>query len=447
MTTPSQHATAVATAIAAFAPGGNQTALASALAAAFAAYDGDIGGLTALARSLQDSVDLYKATVGLFDVTGDVDLVDDLPAVAATGEAWMVTTGPSADRLFLRSGPRWLDLFELLRGGEGKSAYEVWRLQPGNGAGTEADYLDWLANIQVETVTEAVQPLVDAAEASAETASDAADLASAKAVLTAADVATTAGHVTATNAAKLAAEEAAGEAETWAGSVEDAAALASAKAVLTAADAATTAGHVTTTNAAKVAAEEAAGEAEGFAEAASDAADLATAKAALTAADAATTAGHVTATNAAKLAAEEAAGEAEGFAEAATNAADLATAKAVLTAADAATTAGHVTTTNAARLAAQEAQAAAEAARDEAEAIVGADFITRPGGTTASGKVPVFTTGDGSAVEPRPIGAASATDILDRQSGDARYRTEAQVSAAVAAAEQHAIAMAIVFGA
>ena len=63
-----------------------------------------------------------------------------------------------------------------------------------------------------------------------------------------------------------------------------------------------------------------------------------------------------------------------------------------------------------------------------------------------TGKVLVATSGDGGAVEGRAIGAAAAGDILDRQTGDARYQTEAQVSAAVSAAQQDAIAMAIVFG-
>lgn len=120
MATPTQHAAAVAAAIAAYVASPNQTTLAAALATAFNAYDGDIGGLTNLAGNLMDQVNTTLETIGLFRVTGEVDLVDDLPDEAATGEFWMVTTGSMADHGFLRSGSRWVDLFSALQGPQGQ---------------------------------------------------------------------------------------------------------------------------------------------------------------------------------------------------------------------------------------------------------------------------------------------------------------------------------------
>jgi len=64
----------------------------------------------------------------------------------------------------------------------------------------------------------------------------------------------------------------------------------------------------------------------------------------------------------------------------------------------------------------------------------GAGDVLKPATSGNSGKLALFGNADGSQLEARAIGAAADTDILDRQSGDARYRSEAQVTTAITAA-------------
>ena len=53
-----------------------------------------------------------------------------------------------------------------LRGQAGYNAFQVWQLQPGNQDKTEADYLDWLANAQIDKV----EPFLTATEAAKDAA-------------------------------------------------------------------------------------------------------------------------------------------------------------------------------------------------------------------------------------------------------------------------------------
>ena len=127
---------------------------------------------------------------------------------------------------------------------------------------------------------------------------------------------------------------------------------------------------------------------------------------------------------AAATSATSSASSATASAESATSAASSAT-TATTKASEAATSATAAETARAAsvvaKTAAETAQAAAEAARDEAEAIVGDGYVLKPGGTGNTGKVAVFSDTDGRNVTGLAIGAAASTDIIDRQTGDARY--------------------------
>lgn len=109
MTTPAQHATALAAAIAAYASDHNQTALSASLKTALDAYD-DVGGLSADIKALIASNETFLASVRFFDPAGAVESVDDLPIGRPTGEYWLITDGPNAGYGFLRVGDQWVDM-------------------------------------------------------------------------------------------------------------------------------------------------------------------------------------------------------------------------------------------------------------------------------------------------------------------------------------------------
>ncbi|ATC34174.1 hypothetical protein CA606_18565 [Caulobacter vibrioides] len=402
-TTPTQHATAIAAAIAAFHAGGSQSALASALATALEAYD-DVGGLAERIEALITENATIIDSLLLFTPKGTVDLVSNLPTGEALGAFYIVTSGEFAGHGYVLSAGGWEDL-GLVRGA---SAYQVWRDQPGNSGKTEAEYLTWLANAQIEAVTDAVQPLVDDAEAAATAAAGSASTASTKA----GEASTSA---TAAATARTAAQTAQGLAEDARDDAQAAATAASGSA----GTATTKAGEASTSATAAASARTAAQTAQGLAEDARDDAQAAATAASGSAGAATTKAGEASTSATAAAAAKAAAETAQGLAEDARDDAQAAATAASGSAGTATTKAGEASTS---ATAAAAARAAAEAARDAAEAIVGGDFIARPGGTTLSGKVAIFTAADGGTVEGRPIGSATATDILDRQTGDARFQ-------------------------
>ncbi|MCY1649065.1 hypothetical protein OVA11_18995 [Caulobacter sp. SL161] len=402
-TTPTQHANAIAAAIAAFHSGGSQSTLAGALATALAAYD-DVGGLAGRIEALITENATILDSLELFTPKGAVDLVSNLPTGEELGAFYVVTSGEFAGHGYLLSAGGWEDL-GLVRGA---SAYQVWRDQPGNASKTEAEYLTWLANAQVDAVTEAVQPLVDAAEA----ARDASVAAKDAALITAGEVA---GDAAAAEAARAAAVTAQGGSQ----AARDASVAARDTAVIKA-------GEASDDAAAAEAARAAAVTAQGGSEAARDASVAAKDTAVIKAGEASDDAA---AAEAARAAAVTAQGGSEAARDASVAAKDTAVIKAGEASDDAAAAeaarAAAVTAqgdSEAARDAAEAARVAAEAARDQAETIVGGDFIARPGGTTMAGKVLVAVAADGGTVEGRPIGAAAANEILDRQTGDARFQ-------------------------
>lgn len=226
----------------------------------------------------------------------------------------------------------------------GANNYELWVALPGNEGLTEEDYFTWLANAQIEVV----QPLLDAAEAAADAAAGSATAAAGSAV--AADASADAGAASATAAD---------------GSAD--AAAASAAAADTSAEAANASAATATTKAA---------EADGSADAAAASATAADTSADAAAASATTATTKASEANASADAATASATAAAGAATAADASADAAAASAASVAGEAAAAASSAADAQSAQTAAEAAQAASEAARDEAEAIVGGDYLT-----------------------------------------------------------------------
>lgn len=311
--------------------------------------------------------------------------------------------GASAFNLDTRKwyGPKdpvtgWGEGIPLTQGPSAKAVVIAAGLLPADA--TDAQFATWLANSQIA----AVQPYVDDAEAARDAA----------------------------QAARTGAETAETNAET-------AATAAAADADATGADRAATESARDATLAAKDQAETA--QAATAADRDATGADRTATAADRVATGEDRTAAHASAQSAAEDAAATAADRvATGEDRAAAAAsAQAASDDAAATAADRVATGQDVTAADGHRQAAQTAQAAAEQARDEAQAIAGGDFqpqdatLTALAALDASPGVLVQTGAD--AFAKRPIGAAAADDLLDRQTGDARYATPAAISAAISA--------------
>lgn len=137
MTTPAQHAAALAAAFAAFAADQDQAALTTALTAALGAYD-DVGGLSDAIKTLIATNETFLASVRFFQPSGTVESVDTLPVGRPTGEYWVVTDGANAGHGYLRVGTQWVDM-GLVRGPTGATP----NLQVGSIAALEPDAAPW----------------------------------------------------------------------------------------------------------------------------------------------------------------------------------------------------------------------------------------------------------------------------------------------------------------
>lgn len=260
---------------------------------------------------------------------------------------------------------------------------------------TDAQFATWLADAQIDKV----QPLVDAAEASATSA--ASDAGTAQTAATAAGEARTGAEAAQAAVAGAADATAADRLATSA----DRAAVADDRAAVEAA-ALATAGHASDAASAAGASVAAKDLAEGAASAAGSSAAATADDALATAADR-----QAVADDKAAVAADRAAAEA---------AAQTATA-------EAGAASGHADNADTARIAAEAAQAAAEQARDEAEAIAGGDFVTGPTSST-DGRLAVFAGTSGKAVKEGPaFGVGAPGDVLRRSDGDGRYRAAGDV--------------------
>lgn len=311
--------------------------------------------------------------------------------------------GASAFNLDTRKwyGPKdpvtgWGEGIPLTQGPSAKAVVIAAGLLPADA--TDAQFATWLANSQIA----AVQPYVDDAEAARDAA----------------------------QAARTGAETAETNAET-------AATAAAADADATEADRAATESARDATLAAKDQAETA--QAATAADRDATGADRTATAADRVATGEDRTAAHASAQSAAEDAAATAADRvATGEDRAAAAAsAQAASDDAAATAADRVATGQDVTAADGHRQAAQTAQAAAEQARDEAQAIAGGDFQPQDATLTALAALDpapgVLVQTGADAFAKRPIGAAAADDLLDRQTGDARYATPAAISAAISA--------------
>lgn len=309
--------------------------------------------------------------------------------------------GASAFNLDTRTwyGPKdpvtgWGEGIPLTQGPSAKAVVIAAGLLPADA--TDAQFATWLANSQIA----AVQPYVDDAEAARDAA----------------------------QAARTGAETAETNAET-------AATAAAADADATGADRAATESARDATLAAKDQAETA--QAATAADRDATGADRTATAADRVATGEDRTAAHASAQSAAEDAAATAADRvATGEDRAAAAAsAQAASDDAAATAADRVATGQDVTAADGHRQAAQTAQAAAEQARDEAQAIAGGDFQPQDATLTALAALDsapgVLVQTGADAFAKRPIGAAAADDLLDRQTGDARYATPAALSAAI----------------
>ncbi|WP_368933473.1 hypothetical protein [Brevundimonas naejangsanensis] len=341
-----------------------------------------------------------------------IELANQLLIVAGRIPGVITVTGPPANTLGAVGssafwaeertwyGPKtaegWPPGVVVTQGPDGLSAKQIiinaGLLPPG---ATDAQFATWLADAQIDKV----QPLVDAAAASATSA--ASDAGAAQAAATAA-----------------------GEARTGA---EAAQAAVAGAADATAADRLATGADRTAVADDRAAVEAAALAASGHANDAASAAGVSVAAKDLAegAASAAAVSAAATADDALATAADRQAVADDKAAVAADRAAAEAAAQTATSEAGAAS--GHADNADTARIAAEAAQAAAEQARDEAEAIAGGDFVTGPTSST-DGRLAVFAGTSGKAVKEGPaFGVGAAGDVLRRSDGDARYRAAGDV--------------------
>ena len=341
-----------------------------------------------------------------------IELANQLLIVAGRIPGVITVTGPPANTLGAVGssafwaeertwyGPKtadgWPPGVVVTQGPDGLSAKQIvinaGLLPPG---ATDAQFAAWLADAQIDKV----QPLIDAAAASATSASS--DAGAAQAAATAADEARTG-------------------AEAAQAAVAGAADATAADRLATGADRAAVAGDRAAVEAAALAASGHANDAASAAGVSVAAKDLAEGAASAAGASAAATADDALATAADRQAVAD-----DKAAVAADRAAAAAAAQTATSEAGAAS--GHADNADTARIAAEAAQAAAEQARDEAEAIAGGDFVTGPTSST-DGRLAVFAGTSGQAVKEGPaFGVAAAGDVLRRSDGDGRYRAAGEV--------------------
>ncbi|MFZ3005849.1 MAG: GDSL-type esterase/lipase family protein [Phenylobacterium sp.] len=119
----------------------------------FSAADGDVKGLLYFQEIETANVAVFKVTASVVDGAGyrKVPVTQAVGATPFANDAKVAVT-------FTRTGP---------------SDYETWKSQPGNDAGTKADYLDWQIDQVTANAAAVLQPIADDAaqsKADAETA-------------------------------------------------------------------------------------------------------------------------------------------------------------------------------------------------------------------------------------------------------------------------------------